>query len=123
METTSPRIKKGLIQVNVTCYVFDPRLTEVEKTMDDPNVIGDFVEAQPIMYDVYVPIDGNISPEEMVGIPKWMQTEVFAVMSAVCKFIREHTPDPTKMLMLRQQQALQAEKKLTLLDHKGETIN
>jgi len=48
---------------------------------------------------------------------------VFAVMSAVCKFIREHTPDPTKMLMLRQQQALQAEKKLTLLDHKGETIN
>ncbi len=123
METTSPRIKKGFIQVNVTCYVFDPRLTEAEKTMDDPNVIGDFVEAQPIMYDVYVPIDDVMTPEEMVGIPKGMQTEVFSVMSAVCKFIREHTPDPTKMLMLRQQQALQAEKKLTLLDHKGETIN
>jgi hypothetical protein len=120
---TNARIKKGFIQVNVTCYVFDPRLTEVEKTMDDPNVIGDFVEAQPIMYDVYVPIDDVMTPEEMVGIPKGMQTEVFSVMSAVCKFIREHTPDPTKMLMLRQQQALQAEKKLTLLDHKGETIN
>lgn len=117
------RMKKGFIQVNVSCYVFDPRLTEIEKTMDDPNVVGDFVEAQQIMYDIFVPVNGEISDEERVGIPKGMQAEVFAVMSAVSRFVRDHVPDPTKLHLLRKQEALQAEQKPVLLDSKGETLN
>lgn len=122
-DNPTPRIKKGFIQVNISCYVYDPRLTDAEKCVENPNVVGDFADMQPILYNVYAPVSGDISPEELYGIPKGMQQEVFNVMSQTCKLIREHTPDPTKMVMLRQQQALQSETKPLLLDHKGDTIN
>lgn len=89
--------KKGFLQVNITGFIFHPA-TEAEKTaLDAP---GDFVEVQPIMYDLFVPVTGQITEEEVKKIPNGMAEEILAVLHEVAAFVRNHTPNPNGLVTI-----------------------
>lgn len=99
-----PKIKKGFLQVNITGFIWHP-MSEVEK--QQAQAMGDFVEVQPIMYDVLeVPmIAPDASPHERAAweaelkkLPDGLLQETHNVLEEISKLIRLHKPDPTKIV-------------------------
>lgn len=89
--------KKGFLQVNITGFIFHPATEAEKESLDAP---GDFVEAQAIMYDLYVPVTGELSDVDACKLPLGMGDEVIKVMRETAAFVRNHTPNPNGLITL-----------------------
>lgn len=118
MSDAPVKTKKGFIQVNITGFIWHQNITDAQKA--EPDAMGDFVEIQPIMYDIMVPVTGEIPAGEMLTVPQGMEQEVLNVLGELAKLIRLHKPDPSKIVQVGvRDPSIQTAPKKKLLDSTG----
>lgn len=117
------KVKKGFVQVNITGFIFHPA-SELNK--HDAEAMGDFVEAQPIMYDLYeLPAHSDLDTKEKLvmalrELPPGLLQEVHSLLEEMVKIVRLHRPTPTKLIPVGvRDQSIQEAPKPKLFDATG----
>lgn len=111
-----PKIKKGFLQVNISGFVFHPNTENGKQELD---AMGDFIEIQPIMYDIFDLVAHSDLDTALKELPESLLPEIHSVLCELAKLIRLHRPNPDKIVPVGVRDPSIKQEKPKLLDAAG----
>lgn len=120
-DNPQPYITKGEIKVDISAFVFNPNLTELEKSEGTGE--GNYFAAEPILYSITIPAFGEIPKEELFSLPEKMAREVITAIAHACHLIRISDNSVKILEVGKRPDGLTETPQFKLLDHTGKTIN